>query len=336
MKVRGAALAVLVVATSVLGNTGHAAALTKVKVTIAALSTNYAPLFNAIEQGYYKDEGLDVAIVKAGGGIGTPALLSGRVQFSTSAASAFSAILKGAPLKIVLTEADRPTYQLWTTQPDLKTIQSLKGKTVGIQTRGDTFEIWTRLVLRSHGMSGDAVSYTPLGFGSSARLAAVKSGSLPAVVLSSIDAATLRNKGMEIRGHLLEDAMKDNIRMLYNGVATSDALIKDNPDLVLRFIRATLKGMRFMTVFRNKSITNLINYSKTGRRATTADYDDVVRTLTKDGTVPLTIQELSVEVQAEVVKLPKSQIPPLDKMFDYSFVRKANASLDAQGWKPAM
>lgn len=36
---------------------------------------------------------------------------------------------------------------------------------VGIQTRGDTFEIGMRLTLIKHGMSPNAVSYTPLGYG---------------------------------------------------------------------------------------------------------------------------------------------------------------------------
>lgn len=336
MRLRAIALAVLVGVGGVVWAAHEAQALDKVKVSIAALSSNYAPFLNAIEQGYFKDEGLDVEIVNAGGGVATPALLSGQIEFNTSAASAFSAILKGAPLKVILTEADRPTYQLWTTSDDLKTFESIKGKTVAIQTRGDTFEVWVRLVLKSHGMSGDDVSYTPLGFGSSARLAAVKTGSLPAVVLSTIDVTALRDAGVAMKGHMLEDAMKDDIRMPYNGVATSDALIKNKPDIVLHFIRATLKGMRFMTDFKDKSITNVTKYNHEDRRSTEADYDDVVRTLTKDGSVPPAVQQAEAEICAGLFNLPKDKIPPLDRMFDFSFVRKASQSLDAEGWKPSL
>lgn len=311
-----------------------AAALDKVKVTIAAASSNYAPYFNAIEEGYFKDEGLEAETIEAGGGIATPALLSGQVDFSTSAASAFSAILKGAQLKVVLTEADRPTYQLWSTTDNDKTIKSLKGKTVGIQTRGDTFEVWMRLVLKSHGMGGDDVSYTPLGFGSASRLAALKAGSLPAVVISSADVTELREAGALANGRMLEDAMKDDIRLPFNGVATSDALIKKNPDLVLHFIRAMIKGMRFMTAFREKTIATVMKYGHAERGPTEVDYDDVVRTLTQDGTVPPSVQRAEAEIRADLAKLPKEKIPPLESMFDYSFVEKANAGLKAQDWKP--
>ena len=334
-RIQGIAAAATAIA-AVLVDPHHAAALDKVKMTIAAESSNYAPYLNAIDQGYYKDEGLDIEVVKAGGGVATPALISGTVDFSTSSSSALSAILRGASLKVIMVEADRATFQLWTTSADLDTIQKLKGKTVGIQTRGDTFELWMRLVLKEHGMNGNDVSYTPMGFGNAARLAAVRTGSLPAVVLSSLDVTALQDSGALNKGHLLEDAMKSDIRMPFNGVATSDALIKNNPDVVLRFMRATLKGLRFMVAFRDKTIANVMKHNNDDRHSTEVDYDDVVRTLTKDGSVPTQVQETEVEARAEQLGLPKAQIPPLERMFDFSFARKANTSLDAAGWKPSL
>lgn len=336
MSARRAAIAMIAGVAGTIIASGPAAALDKVKVTIAAVSSNYAPYFNAIEQGYFKDEGLDVEIVHAGGGIATPALISGEMDFSTSPASAFSAILKGARLKVILAEADRPTYQLWTTAADLDTIEKLKGQRVGIQTRGDTFEIWMRLVLKSHGMSGDDVGYTPLGFGNATRLAAMKTGSLPAVVMSALDVESLRQSGGLGNGHMLEDAMTDKIRMPYNGVVTSDGLIKQHPDIVLRFVRAVMKGTRFMTAFKDKTLDNVMKYNGESRHSTEIDYDDVVRTLTKDGSVPPAVQQAEADIRAELVQLPKDKIPPLAQMYDFSFVKKASAELDAQGWKPKL
>ena len=117
------------------------------------------------------------------------------------------------------------------------------------------------------------------------RLAALKTGTLPAVILSPLDVEALKQDGVAFRGHMLEDGMKDNVQMAFNGVATSDALIKKNPDLVLRFVRATLKGTRFMIAFKDKTIANVMKYGNSDRRSTEIDYDDVVRTLTKDGSI---------------------------------------------------
>jgi NitT/TauT family transport system substrate-binding protein len=319
---------------------GPALALETVKVTLAAVAVIYAPVFNAIEEGYYQDEGLKVEIVGAAGGVATPALLSGQVQFSTSGASALSAIIRGAPLKIVLTAADRPLYQLWTTVPDLKTVQSLKGKTIGVQTRGDSIEIWLRLVLKAHGMSGEDVAYSPLGFGGG-QAAALESGSLPAVVLGTPNVTTLRDSGVALKGHMLEDSLTDDIRMPYNGVVTSDALIKNHPEIVLGFVRATLKGLRFMTSYKDKTIDHvtkyfaIMHYRPQDRHALELDYGDTIKTLTKDGTVPESVERGEVEIRRELLKLPKDKLPPVDRMFDYSFTEKANRSLDEKGWKPS-
>ncbi len=333
MRSRNATIAIIAAGMTVAA-AGTAVAADKITMTFAANSSIYAPYFNAIEQGYFKDEGIEIEIVKAGGGVATPGLISGKVDFSTSASSAVSAMLRGAALKVIYTAADRPSFELLTTSDQYKTLQSLKDKQVGIQTRGDTFEIWLRLILRSAGMRGDDIGYTPLGYGSGARVAVVKTGSLPAVVLSTLDVAAMKAAGVTVRGHMLVDGMESDIRMMFNGIATSDALIKKNPDLVLRVARATLKGMRFMRAFRDATIANVSKYNKQTAEATGVDYDDAVRTLTKDGTISKSVQEAETTIRAQLIKLPQDKIPPLSKLFDFSFMQKAAADLDAKGWTP--
>src|SRR6202158_1884065 len=114
------ASAVLAISAAIsLGLPAHAA--DKVKVSYPTLTTSYIFFFSAISKGYYKDEGLDLDVVEAGGGVATPALVSGDVQFSTSGSSAISAIMRGAKLKVLLVGQDRPNWQLWATRPDIRT-----------------------------------------------------------------------------------------------------------------------------------------------------------------------------------------------------------------------
>ena len=68
-----------------------------IRVSYVVLSTSYMDHVVAIEKGYLREEGLNVEAVKAGGGVATPALLSGQLQFSTSAGAALSAAIRGAP-----------------------------------------------------------------------------------------------------------------------------------------------------------------------------------------------------------------------------------------------
>src|ERR1700741_216882 len=146
----------------------------RVKVTYPTLTSSYIFFFSAIAKGYYKEEGLDLCVIESAGGVATPALVSGDVQFSTSGSSAISAIMRGARLKVLAVGEDRPSWQIWTTRPEIKTFQDLKGLQIGILSRGDTGEVAIRYVLKKYGLPADFVSYTPMGSSLGARMAVVR------------------------------------------------------------------------------------------------------------------------------------------------------------------
>ena len=156
--------ATLVAATT---GSGPTAPLERIKVSFAADAAIYAPFFIAIDKGYLAEEGLEMEIIKAGGGTATPALISGDLQYSTSASASVSAILRGAPLKIIFTNADRPMDELWSTSPDIKTLADLQGKSVGVISRGDSMELETKIVLMQNGIDPNALSFTGSGSGAS-------------------------------------------------------------------------------------------------------------------------------------------------------------------------
>ena len=325
------AIAAAVVAVSVSAAAGHAAE--KIKVTMAATSMNYAPYYAAIERGYFKEEGFEVEIIKAGGGTATPALMSGSVDFSTSGASALSAILRGAKLRLVFFPWDRPTYQLWSTTPEITSLDQLKGKAIGIQTRGDTFEIATRLILIARGMDPNSVSYTPLGYGSG-RMAAITAGSLPAVVLSRVDIEDLRSRGGLANGRMIVN-MYGEVRMPYTGIAVSAKAIEKDRDRVKRLVRASIKGLAYSAAYKDKMIEYVSKYNpKAPRRALELDYDEVLASKTDDGTVEAKFQRQEADLRAEVISLAKDKIPPLDRIFDFSMADEVNRELAAAGWKP--
>ena len=54
--------------------------------------------------------------------------------------------------------------------------------------------------------------------------------------------------------------------------------------------------------------------------------------MTADGTASDEAQKKMAAFVAKSAGL--KEIPPMEKMFDFSFVRKANAALQAKGWQP--
>jgi ABC-type nitrate/sulfonate/bicarbonate transport system substrate-binding protein len=298
----------------------------KIRFSVAAVTGSYMDEFVAIEKGYHRDEGLAVEMIRAGGGIATQALMAGDLHFSTSAGSALSAMLRGAEIKVVYTNIDRPGYQLWSGQTDLKQLKDLRGKRVGVTSRGDTQELSVRLLLRKHGIDANSVAYVPVGFGAQ-RLAALQAGSVDAVPLGAGDFAQLKQP----KGHMLGDTEKE-IRFAYVGLAVASKLLARQPALVEKFLRSLIKGREYARRFREQTIVTLGKYTQRKREFNEVDYDTTLPVLTAEGWVGDDIIKEDVAMRAELVGVPV----PSDygKFFDYSIVRKIYRELKSTGWQP--
>ena len=126
-------------------------------------------------------------------------------------------MLKGAPLKVIYTNTDRSLDELWTTTDGIRTLADLLGKSVGIQTRGDTMEIEARLMFLKRGLDPNQVSYSALGIGNQ-RLAALEAGVIPAAVLAASDVAQIKESSAGARAYQVAD-YRNEIQMLYTGSA---------------------------------------------------------------------------------------------------------------------
>ena len=298
----------------------------RVRFSVAAITGSYMDEFVAIEKGYHRDEGLAVEMIRAGGGIATQALMAGDLHFSTSAGSALTAILRGAEIKVVYTNIDRPGYQVWSGQPEIKSLKDLVGKKIGVTNRGDTQELSVRLLLRKHGIDANSVVYIPVGFGGT-RLAALQAGTVDAVPLGAGDFAQLKQP----KGHMLGDTEKE-IRFAYVGLAVSSRLLGRQPQLVERFLRSVIKSREYARRYREQTIPILGKYTQRKREFNEFDYDSTLPVLTPEGWVADEILKEDVAMCAELVGMPA----PADygKFFDYSIVRRIYRELKSAAWKP--
>ncbi len=309
------------------------AAAEKVRVTYPNLNGAYIFLFTAIDKGYYAQEGIEIELIESGGGTATPALVSGDVQFSTSGSSAISAIMKGAKLKVLLVGQDRPNWQLWATRPEIGTFDDLRGKQVGIISRGDTGEIGLRYILLKRGLPQDFFAFTPFGSNVGARMAIVNSGTLPAGVLHPADVEIMKSRGMLKDGRLLVD-MAEEVQSTFNGLATSDEMIRTKPALVQKFVKATLKGMIYARTLREPSIARFAKFMKTTPDAVAGEYDQLRRLMAPNSTISADAQALEIGLRGEMMNVPKEKRPAPATVFDFAFAARAATELEKEAWKP--
>ena len=304
----------------------------KVKISYVVPTVNYGALFVALDKGYFAEEGIEVEPVQAGGGVATPALISGDLQFSGSPSVAISADLKGAHLKAIFVGSDQSGFQLWV-QPDIKTLEDLKGKQVAIISRGDTTEIGMRYILAKHNLPDDFLSYTPMGPGV-ARVAAIMSGNFPGALIDAGEVNDMEDAHRLGKLHMLIDLNKE-VHMVFGGYATSDALIKSDPDLVRRTVRALMKGLAVNRESRADTIAALVKHGSS-EDAAAKSYDLFAPTLSPTSVVSDEDQAFELKLRARMLGMDPGKVPPSSYFFDFSFVKKAAEELKAEGWKPEL
>jgi len=298
----------------------------EITVSYATLTAAYMDHIVAMEKGYALEEGLNVKVMRAGGGTATQTLLSGQLHFSSSAGTALSAALRGGLVKIVYTNMSRPTYRLVSNKPEIKTLQDLVGKKIAINSFGDTGHLATLLLLKKYGL--DPKSFLFIAVRNEARFPAFVSGSVDAAPLTPRDIAQMS----PLKGHILADTTKE-VQLVWNGVAVSSKLLAENPRLVERFLRAVAKGREFARRYKEPTIAMIAKHNPSPLDILSLDYDTVLGSMTEAGWVADDVLRDEIVTRGELIKVAK--LPEPGQLFDYSIIKKVYAELK-KSWKPKL
>ncbi|HEY6366365.1 MAG TPA: ABC transporter substrate-binding protein [Candidatus Binatia bacterium] len=299
----------------------------KVRVAIPGYTIAVLSFLAANTNGYYVAEGLDVELVAMRAPTANVAVLSGSVEFSGVPLSGLTTALRGAPLKVLFCQNDRPQHVLFA-RPDLQNLKSLRGKKIAVVGPGAIDDVLLREVFSANGMDGGKDS-TILAIGAAeTRFAALASGTVDAAVLIAPFTFNAKEAGFK---ELI--TFKDEGFVLPSGgVVVRDDLLKADPGTVEKFVRTTLMGFLLTRDNRSAAIKVLSRSLKVEEPIAARIYDSARPTMTADGA-------LSEEAQKKVVSFVMKQAgakeaPPYDKLFDFSVIRKANATLQTRGWQP--
>jgi NitT/TauT family transport system substrate-binding protein len=310
-----------------IGSNSDAQELVKVPVQIPAITPAVTAFAVARERGYYRQEALDVQLVVMPSGLGTQALLGGNVKFSTAGGAGLMPILRGAPVRFMFTTFSRPMFWLYS-RSDIRSVDSLKGKKVGVSSLGSGPDSLLREILKKHGLDGGRdVAIMPVGSGT-ARFYALQAGTVDAAMLSVPANLMAQEAGFRELVSFIDQEWIE----LQGTVNVTDQLLVSDPTLVEKFIRATLKGFIHFRDQRSQTIGILTRFLRIKDDAAAKIYDLMRPSLTQDGVVNEELQRKSLEHVIERAGLKEP--PRLDKIFDYSVAVKVRNELRAKGWKP--
>ena len=238
-----------------LSATPAAAQLKKVRLSATSVAVTELQFRIALLKGFYRDEGLDVEIILIRGAVGMQALLGGSVDYTSAAGSIIAGAVRGVPVRLVLVVNTKPQFDL-VGQPDIKTVAQLKGKVVGISSRGGAVDILTQTILSQHGVTANKDA-TLIVIGSPEELVtALRTGRIAACLLTQPRQLILYRDGftkLAYSGDYLSSYPT-------GGVGTTEEKIKNNPAEVMGFVRASLKGQQYFAQHRSESIELISKY----------------------------------------------------------------------------
>ena len=258
----------------------HASAADKIRVSVTNYNMSYLAAGVAAKRGFFKEEGLDVEIVRMNANVAMSSLISGDVDYTMIFASVIRAAMRGIPLKVIAVLIDSPPYA-FIARPEITAMKALKGKTVGIGVYGSSNDIIARMMLERSGIDPDKETKL-VAFGSdAARFAALKEGLVEAAIIAPPADAQARKVGLNVLARA-----NDLFKFPHIGLGTTNKKLKENPQEVTRVIRAFIKANRFVRDNRQEAINVLADWGRTQREDAIASYDSTWQVFSPDGAMP--------------------------------------------------
>jgi NitT/TauT family transport system substrate-binding protein len=296
--------------------------LTRVRMGLAARSTTSMPFFVARERGFFREEGLEVELIVMQAIQTIQATLGKSTQFASATGTAISSAVMGAEIKVILAVTDRPSFDL-IVQPNITSVQQLRGKKIGSGGVGSLAEILARRILIAHGVRPEEVAILATG-PSHLTYLSLKAKVIDAAPLQMPLTFTAQDEGFR---KLV--AAGDVYRSVQGGLATTKAILTEQPELVTKVVRAMLRAIRLIKSDRKYAIDFLkgpwLDIGKDPEKIAARVYDVAAPDLLENGSVGEDVQR---EMIADAsVRIKPAQPVPREQVFDFSIVHKVAETL---------
>ena len=327
MKISQFVCRVMVCAVVALLNIGNCFAVDNMRVAYPSLNTSVFALMLAQKEGYFKEEGLNIELLSIRGEIAIRTTLAGEVDFFTNAGSAVAAAVRSVPVRLVTVFQDKPGWDL-ISEPSIKSIAQLRGKTIGIMSPEGSLAVVARQILRKNGLDPSKdVNLVVMG-GDEVRLPALQTKSIQATLFNTSTSLKAQKEGYTKLATASEYA-----NLVEGGLATSVDKIKQNPEKIFHFVRGALKGLNYFVSKREPAIKVMMDSLHMKDRELVSEvYDIQSKMALKNGYSDDRVLQSIIDDMKKITKVER-EIKVSD-VFDMSFVKKADAELKASGWKP--
>jgi NitT/TauT family transport system substrate-binding protein len=317
----------------VAGNSGAAKAQVP-KMTDVTFSLDFivlgrhAPFYVAIEKGFFKEENLNVNIIAAKGTAqAIQNVESGLAQIAfTDVASLVVARASGSTVKVVSVIYQKAPFCFFSLDPgaNVTKLSQFEGLRVGSNS-GSYISNIAKAMMRKAGLDPNKLIVESIE--PSARIAMLATRKIPAIDFFIMTKPAMERavKDAKVTTFLFADHGLD---LYSNGIGAKDSYLKENPEVVKAFVRATLRGYQYALKHPAEAAELIQKHAKALNNQITVEELKIVEDLTvtpevkKNGIGSFTAarMESSVAWMVENGGFPKEKAPKPQDVYAKGFM----------------
>ena len=232
------------------------AQLTKLNILTTGVSPTSMPSYIARDTGIFARNGLDVQVVRGTSSIATMALISGELGIIEIAGpTIIRSALRGADVLFVAAGVVTLNYWLMSAK-QIRTAEQLKGGVIGSSDLSGSSFIAIQFALKKLGLNPEKDATVIRAGGTPERLVGLQTGRFQATVLNPPTSFLAQKQGFNV----LADVT--GMPFQHNGVATSKRFIRDQPNVVRRYVKSQIEAVHLMKTDRQAGIAVLMRALK--------------------------------------------------------------------------
>jgi NitT/TauT family transport system substrate-binding protein len=282
----------------------------KVRLSYSSRSNSVTPFQVAAVKGFFKEEGLDMEMIQVNPRLGAMAVMNGDLDFTSTFGSTLRGVLQGLPLKFVAVSVKKSEHFL-VARRDIKDVQQLKGKKIGVSTLLGTDQTAAEEILRSKGFNPAQLQILAVG-DAPLRAQALRTGAVDASSISSPHDLQLKDEGFNVLGG------PEDVRYALptSGVAVGHRFLQEKPQLVKQVLRALLKAQNFVYDNRQETINIMMRWLSQSPQMAAHSYQLTLVSLARNGEI----------TDFEWERLTEGK-RPLAEVRDFTLLRQAQKEL---------
>jgi ABC-type nitrate/sulfonate/bicarbonate transport system substrate-binding protein len=236
-----------------------AIAAERIRIGYSSISGAYIGIWVAQDAGYFAREGLENQLILIPSGTQLAQVtVAGEIDIgSLNGSSAMAAAMQGADLKIIGNAGNKMIFSLYV-KPEIKTVEALKGKKIGITRYGSAPDISIRYALKKYNLNPEKdVTLIQLGFMATVA-GGLQGGTVDGGVVSPPTLFAVEKMGFKE----LINITDMNFAFPNPSLVAVGAILRNRPEVINGFMRAYARGIQRARSDKEFTLKSMAKYTK--------------------------------------------------------------------------